>query len=81
MKQRIPAEPTPAVRWKIQTECKNLHTDLLSARCIVDRLRMQSDPSLIAQVTDHEDVKRIAANVGVIADFVKSIEELTNRPS
>ncbi|HEU5400389.1 MAG TPA: hypothetical protein VFU86_03475 [Terriglobales bacterium] len=42
---------------------------------------MQSDPSLIAQVTDHEDVKRIAANVGVIADFVKSIEELTNRPS
>ena len=74
-------EPTAAARWKIQSECKNLHTDILSARCIVDRLRMQSDPIDIAQVTNREDVRRLAANIGVIADFVKSIEDVSNRPS
>lgn len=81
MKQRTSAEPTTAVRWKIQAECKNLHTDILSARCIVDRLRMQSNPAVIAQVTDSEDVKRLVANVGVIAEFVKSIEEVSDPAS
>lgn len=81
MKCSPSAEPNAAARWKIQSECRNLHTDILSARCIVDRLRMQSDPKAIAQVTDHEDVKRIVANVGVIAEFVKSIEEVSDRAS
>lgn len=81
MKQRTSAEPTTAVRWKIQSECKNLHTDILSARCIVDRLRMQSNPTLIAQITDREDVKKMVANVGVIVEFVKSIEEVSDRAS
>lgn len=81
MKRSNPAESTSTARWKIQTECKNLHTDILSARCIVDRLRMQSDPGLIAQFTDPEDVKRLVANVGVIAEFVKSIEEVSGRAS
>jgi hypothetical protein len=35
----------------------------------------------IAQVTDREDVRRLAANIGVIADFVKSFEDVSNRPS
>lgn len=81
MKRPTPAEPTTAVRWKIQAECKNLHTDILSARCIVDRLRMQSDTTLIAQITDREDVKRLVANVGVIAEFVKSVQEVSDRDS
>lgn len=81
MKQRTSAEPTAAARWKIQTECRNLHTDILSARCIVDRLRMQSNPAAIAQVTEPEDVKRLVANVGVIVEFVKSIEEVSDRAS
>ena len=81
MKQRTSAEPNAAARWKIQSEYKNLHTDVLSARCIVDRLRMQSNPTLIAQVTDLEDVKRLAANVGVIAEFVRKIEEIADRAS
>ncbi len=75
MKRSVPAQPTSAARWKIQSECKNLHTDILSARCIVDRLRMQFDPAIISENTDRDEVKRIAANVLVIAAFVQSIEE------
>ena len=78
MKRSTSAEPTAAARWKIQSECRNLHTDILSARCIVDRLRTQTDPSLIARVADRDDVKRMAANVGIIAEFVRSIEEVSD---
>ena len=74
MKRTASAEPNPSARWKIQSECRNLHTDILSARCIVDRLRTQSDPAEIARVADRDDVKRIAVNVGIIADFVRSLE-------
>ena len=42
---------------------------------------LQSNPTLIAQVTDLEDVKRLAANVGVIAEFVRKIEEIADRAS
>lgn len=80
MKRTTSAEPNQAARWKIQSECRNLHTDILSARCIVDRLRRQSDPDLIARVADRDDVKRIAANVGIIAEFVRSIDEDPNQP-
>lgn len=79
MKRPTSAEPTAAAEWKIQSECRNLHTDILSARCIVDRLRMQSDPELIARVADRDDVKRIVSNVGIIAEFVRSIEEVSKR--
>ncbi len=68
-------EPNPAARWKIESECRNLHTDILSARCIVDRLRRHSDPALIARIADRDDVKRIAVNVGIIAEFVRSLED------
>ncbi len=78
-KRPTSVEPTSAVQWKIQSECKNLHTDILSARCIVDRLRMQSDPVLIARVADRDDVKRIVSNVSIIAEFVRSIEEVNDR--
>jgi hypothetical protein len=80
MKRPTSAEPTAAARWKIQSECRNLHTDILSARCIVDRLRTQTDPGLIARVADRDDVKRITANVGIIAEFLRSIEEVSGQP-
>ncbi len=80
MKSTASAEPNPAARWKIQSECRNLHTDILSARCIVDRLRTQSNPAMIARLADRDDVKRIAANVGIIAEFVRSIEQDADKP-
>ncbi len=76
MKRSTPAKPGTAARWKIQSEYRNLSTDILSARCIVDRLRMQSDLSTIAQIADRDDVKRMSANVGVIAEFVRNIAEI-----
>ncbi len=79
--KRSTARPNAAARWKIQSECRNLHTDILSARCIVDRLRTQSDLLIIAQSTDREDLKRIAANILVINSFVRSIEEIANQAS
>ena len=75
MKRPTSAEPNAAARWKIHSEYRNLQTDILSARCIVDRLRLQSDPMVIAQVADRDDVKRLAANVVVVAEFVKSIAD------
>ncbi len=78
MKRPTPAEPTAAVRWKIQSECKNLHTDILSARCIVDRLQMQSDPRAIAQVSDRDDVKRLSVNIGIISEFIKTVEQFSD---
>ena len=81
MKRSNQAQSTTAARWKIQSECRNLHTDILSARCIVDRLRTQSDPVGIAQVTDREDMKRLVANVVVIAEFVKAVAEVTDQSS
>lgn len=81
MKRSVPAQPNSAARWKIQSECRNLNTDILSARCIVDRLRTQSDPLVISQVTDRDDLKRLVANVLVIATFVQSIEEVLRAAS
>jgi hypothetical protein len=80
MKRSNEAQSTE-VRWKIQSECRNLHTDILSARCIVDRLRTQSDPLLVSQVTDRDDMKRLVANVVVIAEFVKAVAEVSDQSS
>ncbi len=76
MKRSTQVRPNEAMAWKIQSECKNLQIDILSARCIVDRLLRQSNPGMIAQVADWNDVKRIAANILVISQFVRSIEEV-----
>lgn len=81
MKRPNSAEPSAASRWKIQSECRNLQTDILSARCIVDRLRAQSDPTAIAQVVDTDEVRRLVANVVVVAEFVRSIEAVTDQAS
>ena len=75
IKRSSPAQASVVARWKVQTEFKNLHTDLLSARCIVDRLRLQSQSGPIAEFAEPSDLKKLASNLLVIVDFVKGIEE------
>jgi len=75
IKRSSPAQANVVARWKVQSEFKNLHTDLLSARCIVDRLRLQSRSGPIAEFAEPSDLKKLATNLLVIVDFVKSIEE------
>jgi hypothetical protein len=82
MKHSTPAQSSTAARWKIQSEFRNLNTDILSARCIVDRLLVHSDALTIAQMADRDDLKRLVANMVAIADFVRSIAEADpERPS
>ncbi len=75
MKRASHAQQNPAARWKIQSECKNLNTDVLSARCIVDRLSLQFGPGVVAESADRQELKRIAANLLVVLTFVKNVEE------
>ncbi|HEX6880520.1 MAG TPA: hypothetical protein VF135_09160 [Terriglobales bacterium] len=81
MKRASQAQQDPAARWKIQSECKNLNTDVLSARCIVDRLSLQFGPGTVAQSADRQELKRIVANLLVVLTFVKSVEEQLGGPS
>ena len=76
MKRNLPAQSNNVARWKVQAECKNLHADLLSARCIVDRLRLQFGPRTVAESTERRELEKVAANLLVIASFVQSIEEV-----
>lgn len=75
MKRSSSAQANTAARWKIHSECKNLHADLLSARCIVDRLRLHYGTNLVAKAADQFELKKLAANLLVIVSFVQSIEE------
>ncbi len=82
MKRTSPAQTNSPAYWKIHSECKNLHADLLSARCIVDRLRLHYGTTLVAESADQQELKRLAANLLVIVSFVQSIEEaLASGPS
>jgi hypothetical protein len=76
MKRTSPTQSNPVARWKIHSECKNLHTDLLSAQCIVDRLRHHYGTSLVAESADPHELKKLAANLLVIVNFVQSIEDV-----
>jgi len=75
IKRSSPAQPDVVARWKVQSEFKDLHTDLLSARCIVDRLKLQARSGPIAEFAEPSDLKKLAANLLSIVEFVKSIEE------
>jgi hypothetical protein len=75
MKRTSPAQSNPAAHWKIHSECKNLHADLLSARCIVDRLRIHYGTDLVAESADQLELKKLTSNLLVIVSFIKSIED------
>jgi len=82
MKRTSPAQSNPVARWKIHSECKNLHADLLSARCIVDRLRIHYGTDLVAASADQHELKKLASNLLVVVSFIKSIEDaLASKPS
>jgi hypothetical protein len=81
MKRTSPTQSNSVARWKIHAECKSLHTDLLSARCIVDRLRLHYGTTLVADCADQSELKKVAANLLAIVSFVQSIEEALASPA
>jgi hypothetical protein len=81
MKRTSSAQSNSIARWKIHSECKNLHTDLLSARCIVDRLRLHFGTKLVAEAADQHELKKLTANLLAIVSFVKNIEDELATPS
>lgn len=67
-------------QWKIESDVHSLHTDLLSARCIVDRLRIHLGYPLVSQHADPQELTEIRSNLTVITGFLDDLEKLLGLP-
>ena len=58
---------------KLKSDITNLHIDLLSARCTVDRLRVYCGPAAIAKSIDKQKLCEIRSNLAAVIAFVESV--------
>ncbi len=68
-------------QYKVQSDVLNLHTDLLSARCIVDRLRNVVGPAFVAESVDRKILREIQSDLRVVTAFLDSVESLLGPPA
>ncbi len=67
-------------QYKTQTDVLNLHTDLLSARCTVDRLRTVVGPAFVAECADRKLLSEVKFNLRVVSGFLEQVENLLGPP-
>lgn len=69
-------EVDPGVCWKIRADMATLHTDLLSARCTIDRLRLSMGDKNVARCAQQNKLNEITSNLVVISAFLDRVQYL-----
>lgn len=62
--------------WKIRADMATLHTDLLSARCTIDRLRLSTGDQSVARCAEQKKLNEITSNLVVISAFLDQVQTL-----
>ncbi len=70
------AEVDTALCWKIRADVATLHTDLLSARCTIDRLRLSMGDKNVARCAEQTRLNEITSNLVVISAFLDRVQML-----
>ena len=58
----------------LEDDITNMQTDILSARCAADRLRLKTSISAIARAASRETVEKLLVDLQALFHFVKEID-------
>lgn len=75
------APQRPGFQQKVLGEIRNLGLDVLSARCIADRLKLHYGVPVVAQMADTAELAKIQSNLLAVIALIESITDCTGQKS
>ena len=58
----------------LEDDINNMQTDVLSARCAADRLRLKTSITAVAEATSRETVEKMLVDLQALFQFVKELD-------